>query len=43
MILIDDIATTGSTLNACAKILKEAGAKYVCGLVLARGKLFAKI
>ncbi len=43
VILIDDIATTGSTLNACAKILKEAGAKYVCGLVLARGKLFAKI
>lgn len=42
VILIDDIATTCSTLNACAKVLKEAGAKYVCGLVLARGKLFAK-
>lgn len=38
VILIDDIATTGTTLNECAKVLKLAGADHVCGLVLARGK-----
>ncbi len=37
VILIDDVATTGSTLNECSKVLKQFGAKYVCGLVLARG------
>ena len=34
--LIDDVATTGSTLSACAHALKEAGAVYVEGVVLAR-------
>ncbi|MBI5754376.1 ComF family protein [Candidatus Peregrinibacteria bacterium] len=38
VILVDDIATTGTTLNECAKILKANGAAKVCGLVLARGK-----
>lgn len=33
--LIDDIKTTGATLNECAKILKAAGAKNVFALVLA--------
>lgn len=37
IILVDDICTTGATLNECAKILKEAGAKKVIGLVFARG------
>lgn len=37
IILIDDVATTGSTLNECAKVLKENGAGEVWGLVLARG------
>ncbi len=37
ILLIDDIASTGSSLNECAKALKSAGAKTVWGLVLARG------
>ena len=35
-ILVDDVATTGSTLSACAAALKSAGAATVWGLVLAR-------
>jgi competence protein ComFC len=33
--LVDDIKTTGATLNECAKTLKEAGAVKVYALVLA--------
>lgn len=33
--LVDDIKTTGATLNECAKVLKEAGAVKVYALVLA--------
>ena len=36
VLLIDDVATTGSTLSECAATLKAAGAKSVRGLVLAR-------
>ncbi|MEH7303992.1 ComF family protein [Neobacillus drentensis] len=36
VILIDDIYTTGSTLRHAAKLLKEAGAKGVQSLTLAR-------
>ena len=36
LILVDDVATTGSTLSACASALKEAGAASVWALVLAR-------
>jgi ComF family protein len=36
VILVDDVATTGSTLSACAGALKAAGASSVWGLVLAR-------
>ncbi len=37
IILVDDICTTGSTLNECAKVLKEAGAGKITAVVLARG------
>ena len=33
--VVDDIKTTGATLNECAKTLKEAGASKVFALVLA--------
>ena len=36
VILIDDVATSGATLDACAGALKEAGAASVWGLTLAR-------
>lgn len=34
--IVDDVATTGTTLEECAKILKKAGARHVFGIVLAR-------
>lgn len=35
VVIIDDVMTTGSTLNECAKILKKAGAKIVYALTFA--------
>lgn len=40
VILVDDVATTCSTLNEASRVLKNSGVKYVCGLTLARGHLF---
>lgn len=37
VILIDDICTTGSTLNECAKVIKPLKPKEIWGLVLAKG------
>lgn len=36
VLLIDDVMTSGATLNECAKVLKKAGAKEVSYLTLAR-------
>jgi ComF family protein len=36
VLLIDDVSTSGATLEACARALKSAGAVSVWGLVLAR-------
>jgi ComF family protein len=36
ILLIDDVATTGSTLEECAIVLKKAGAQSVAALTLAR-------
>ena len=36
IILVDDVCTSGSTLEACAVALKSAGARHVTGFTLAR-------
>jgi ComF family protein len=36
VVLIDDVSTTGATLDACARVLKEGGAREVRALTAAR-------
>ena len=36
VLLIDDVATTGATLDACTRSLKEAEADTVWGLTFSR-------
>lgn len=36
VMLIDDVMTSGATLEAAARVLKQAGASHVCALVFAR-------
>lgn len=37
VLIVDDISTTGATLNECAKVLRKAGAHQVWGVVIAKG------
>ena len=37
VLLVDDVATTGATLDAAAAVLKRAGAKTIWAAVLAKG------
>jgi ComF family protein len=39
ILVIDDVTTTGSTINACSQALRQAGAAAVYGLTLARATL----
>ena len=37
LLLCDDVFTTGATADACARVLKQAGAEEVAALTVARG------
>lgn len=39
IVLLDDVLTTGATASACARLLRQAGARNVCVWTLARGLL----
>jgi predicted amidophosphoribosyltransferase len=36
VLLVDDVYTTGSTVNACSKVLRRAGAERIEVFTLAR-------
>lgn len=37
VILVDDIVTTGATMNECARVLKKSGAREIWGVAIMRG------
>lgn len=37
ILLVDDIYTSGATMNECARLLKRAGARTVWGVAVAKG------
>jgi ComF family protein len=39
VLLVDDVRTTGATIDACARVLESAGAAEVMGLTVARANL----
>lgn len=39
ILLIDDIITTGETMNECSRVLKQGGAKEVIGLAVTSSKI----
>jgi predicted amidophosphoribosyltransferase len=43
LIVVDDVMTTGATLEACARALKRAGAAQVAVLTLARADLESRV
>jgi len=42
VVIVDDVRTTGATLDACARVLKEAGAREVRALTVARAALHGR-
>ena len=41
VLLIDDVITTGATINACARLLQQGGAQKVFPISIARTKRVA--